>query len=748
MNNFWIMIVMLFSIYLLPSNIVEANDTLIDARIYQGITTDRRLNVAGLQSSYAWEFENKLYTALIVVDEQWYNSVRNKKKSRRYDPEQLPSKVYEGSRTLQKLINEFKSVMPKDWRSEKKVNFVLAFVQSIPWTDDKTTGYDEFYKYPIETLAEVKGDCEDTSILFASLLNGLGFKVALFDLPRHIAVGVKGDFRVRGFYVPYKDDKYYYCETTSTRYKLGMMPERYEDVTVRIMPITPKPVEPGQVIPQTVPPVPKLPSPPSAQKAFENGRQLYYDARYNEAIKSLQFALSDLEDPEQRAEVYVYLGIAEYAFEKGSTSEAEAIGKARFRDALRQNPDTELDNPKFTKLFEEVRSESIGELTVSVSPPQAEIWISGNGIDRKNLGTGIKPINLRLFKGSYTVEGVYAERSEEQTIDIRPNTHEELEIRIPVDDQPPEIEVVDPMSTAAVNQRIRVKAKVTDDSDVKSVYLFYHFSRSGTSGTEPSEYDRIALKKTALDIYAGHMPPQSKTGYIWYYLTATDTEGNEGDTKKREIEIKPVHLEPPPDHQLLTIEVLSPPEVADVDQRIPVKARVVGSIGVKSVYLFYHFSRFGTEPSEYDRIALKKTALGIYTGDIPSQSETGYVLYYLTTDREGNNPESDTFRIRIKRDRPVPPPEKPSPPIAHQGIWANYAWSSGVFENGAPLFNWNRGDLISLTYLREGKRHQTFGVQLEYSDPNSSNMGLTFQWAPALEGSPIVFTLPWRCCKL
>ena len=731
MNKFWVVIFMLFSVNLITSNAANADDPLRAAEIYREISSKRTSGIPGtIDKGYTWEFENKFYTALVAIDIQWYNSVRNEKKRRRYDLKQLPSKVYEGTKALRELINEFKEVIPKDWNPKKKVNFVLAFVQSIPWTDDETTGYDEFYKYPIETLAEVKGDCEDTSMLFASLLSGLGFEVALFNLPGHIAVGVKGNFQ--GFYVPYGDSKYYYCETTNKHYKLGMMPKHYENVKVGIMPITATPVQPRQVTPRTVPPRPKPPRPPSAQRAFDNGKELYYGARYNEAIKSLQLALSGLKDPERRARVYIYLGKAEYAFEKGSTSEAEAVAKVRFQEALRQNPDEKLGNPKFKKLFEAVRSESIGELTVSASPPQAEIWISGNGIDEKKLGTGIKPINLRLFKGKYTVEGIYAERSSRQAIDIKPDTHEKLEIRIPVDDQPPEIESVDPISTATVNQRIQIKAKVTDDTGVKRVYLFYRFSRSGT---QPSEYDRIALTGTASGIYTGYIPSQSEMGYIWYYLTAIDTERNEGETKKRRLKIK----RPPPEP--LTIAVLYPPEVADVDQRIQIKAKVTGDIGVERVYLFYRFSRSGTQPSEYDRIALTRTTLGIYTGYIPSQSETGYIWYYLTTDREGNNPESEIFKIRIKRDRPVTPPEVPNQPIAHQGIWANYAWSSSVFENGTSLFDLNRGDSISLTYLREGKSHRTLGVQLDYSDQNSSNMGLTVQWSPALGGSPVVFTL-------
>ena len=195
MNKFLIVIVILLSMYLIASDTVKADDALIEAEIFREIAPQRRLNIPGLQRSYSWEFENKFYTALIVIDEQWYNRIRNQKKRRMYNHRHFPPMVDKGTKALRELIDEFKEVMPKDWKEERRVNFVLAFVQAIPYTYDKTTGYDEFYKYATETLAEGQGDCEDTSILFAAILSGLGFESALLNLPEHLAVGVKGTFQ-------------------------------------------------------------------------------------------------------------------------------------------------------------------------------------------------------------------------------------------------------------------------------------------------------------------------------------------------------------------------------------------------------------------------------------------------------------------------------------------------------------------------------------------------------------------------
>ena len=65
------------------------------------------------------------------------------------------------------------------WSRQDRVDFVLSFVQSLPYTlDDVTTGYDEFRRYAVETLIEGGGDCEDTTILVAAILRGLGESTA------------------------------------------------------------------------------------------------------------------------------------------------------------------------------------------------------------------------------------------------------------------------------------------------------------------------------------------------------------------------------------------------------------------------------------------------------------------------------------------------------------------------------------------------------------------------------------------
>jgi len=116
------------------------------------------------------------------------------------------------------------------------VDFVLAFVQSLPYTvDDVTTGANEYPRYPIETIVDGGGDCEDTSFLVAGILNEMNYDVCLILLPGHMAVGVYGSDTYSGSYYNSDGKHYYYCETTSDGWKMGQMPSYYQGKTATII---------------------------------------------------------------------------------------------------------------------------------------------------------------------------------------------------------------------------------------------------------------------------------------------------------------------------------------------------------------------------------------------------------------------------------------------------------------------------------------------------------------------------------
>ena len=105
-----------------------------------------------------------------------------------------------------------------------------SFVQTLPYVeDDEYMGTPEYARYPIETLVDRGGDCEDKSILLAALLRELGCEVVLMEFPNHVAVGVEANRDdAYGSYASYGGKKYFYLESTASGWELGEIPSEFD----------------------------------------------------------------------------------------------------------------------------------------------------------------------------------------------------------------------------------------------------------------------------------------------------------------------------------------------------------------------------------------------------------------------------------------------------------------------------------------------------------------------------------------
>jgi len=120
----------------------------------------------------------------------------------------------------------------------QKVNFVITFVQSLPYTTDSVTAKaDEYPRYPVETLFDRGGDCEDTAILVAAILDRMGHNVALLHLPGHMAVGIALP-GATGRYYDHNGVKYFYLETTGEGWRIGDMPAEYITANAFVYPLS------------------------------------------------------------------------------------------------------------------------------------------------------------------------------------------------------------------------------------------------------------------------------------------------------------------------------------------------------------------------------------------------------------------------------------------------------------------------------------------------------------------------------
>jgi predicted transglutaminase-like cysteine proteinase len=124
------------------------------------------------------------------------------------------------------------------------INYIASFVQKgLQYERDSETNESyEYPRYPVETLFYGKGDCEDLSIILASLLDRLGYSVALLRLPNHMAVGVQLEEDELPYYDYYIED-YYFLETTTTTPSCGYVPSSYQSPSeLSIYPITSRPL--------------------------------------------------------------------------------------------------------------------------------------------------------------------------------------------------------------------------------------------------------------------------------------------------------------------------------------------------------------------------------------------------------------------------------------------------------------------------------------------------------------------------
>ena len=136
---------------------------------------------------------------------------------------------------IQALANKLNdSATQAGYGSVDQVNFVLAFVQSIPYkTDNESTGYIDYPRFPVETLVDNVGDCKSHSILFATLTLILGYDTVFINPPDHLAVGILGN-NIAGTYWNYTGKPYYYCETTGEGFTIGQLPDQFTGKTASV----------------------------------------------------------------------------------------------------------------------------------------------------------------------------------------------------------------------------------------------------------------------------------------------------------------------------------------------------------------------------------------------------------------------------------------------------------------------------------------------------------------------------------
>ena len=128
------------------------------------------------------------------------------------------------------IISQFRQIRKTlDLDSDEYLELMAVYVQSLNY---ETVDHNPA-KFPVETVADGAGDCDDKSLLLAGLLSREGYSVVLLSFvpENHMALGIgSDDYR-------YRQTNYTFLETTNLSY-VGVPTEKLgSDMTLNSMPL-------------------------------------------------------------------------------------------------------------------------------------------------------------------------------------------------------------------------------------------------------------------------------------------------------------------------------------------------------------------------------------------------------------------------------------------------------------------------------------------------------------------------------
>jgi hypothetical protein len=181
-----------------------------------------------LTHHYQWRFEGFDRSMNLSIPYGLYWEYRNKPRPTEWEDYASMSKDPGDDAYISQMADELLSTASsEDFTDAETVNYVVTMVHKMLNTEEEITApWDERPKYPIETLVDLGGDSEDTSILTAAILHEMGYDVALifFEDLKQIIVGVGPGEGIFGTYYESHGTRYFFLETTGDGWKVGEKP--------------------------------------------------------------------------------------------------------------------------------------------------------------------------------------------------------------------------------------------------------------------------------------------------------------------------------------------------------------------------------------------------------------------------------------------------------------------------------------------------------------------------------------------
>lgn len=189
---------------------------------------------------HSWRCQGEEYSITLNISTNLYDYYQNEREHLAYryqfngeeiEPSFFSFMLSEHDRSvMETLANEFSSYSVSEL---ERINLALTFVQSLQYAyDANSKGTDEYVRYPVETLVDGCGDCEDKVTLLGALLYEMEVDFVVLALPAHMAIGVNCDEVEADGYLSFNNKKYYYLETTKSGWQVGQIPEDYRSIEI------------------------------------------------------------------------------------------------------------------------------------------------------------------------------------------------------------------------------------------------------------------------------------------------------------------------------------------------------------------------------------------------------------------------------------------------------------------------------------------------------------------------------------
>jgi hypothetical protein len=177
---------------------------------------------------YEWSYDGDSFRLTLPIPKDIYDYYSRMERAPIEDYSIYVTHPDDDAELVYPLAAELKRLaVQKGYDSEETVNFAASFVQNLRYRLED----EEYPNYPVETLFDKGGDCEDTAILTAALLQAMDYDTVLirFSPERerdagHMAVGVAVPRVSGGYSYTYDGEEYYYLETTAASWEVGDMP--------------------------------------------------------------------------------------------------------------------------------------------------------------------------------------------------------------------------------------------------------------------------------------------------------------------------------------------------------------------------------------------------------------------------------------------------------------------------------------------------------------------------------------------